>query len=322
MNCPSANSKPGRFFTTPETAMGGSVTFIFNPAADKGRAASKADLIERSLAHFETASLETTRFAGHAGEIARAAARDGATLIACGGDGTLNEVVNAVAGQAVKIGVLPVGSANDFLKTFNPSTKEHEARIRGFAGSASRRVDLGKVEFGGGESRYFVNSIGIGFTGRIASTVKATPWLRGELSYAWALVKVLLGYSAVKMHITLDTVEGMVDLYEPVFAFSVSNGKVEGGKFRISPDADPCDGLLDVCILKAIPKWRLPGYVLKYLKGSQIYDSKVIYCKAKSVNVFLSVSEAMHMDGEVIDKAGGAIAITAEPLAVEMLYEP
>ncbi|TNJ39328.1 YegS/Rv2252/BmrU family lipid kinase [Chlorobaculum thiosulfatiphilum] len=302
--------------------MSGSVTFIFNPAADKGRAASKAVLIERSLAHFEAASLETTRFAGHAADIARAAARDGATLIACGGDGTLNEVVNAVAGQPVKIGVLPVGSANDFLKTFDPSAKEHESRIRGFAGAASRRVDLGKVEFSGGESRYFVNSIGIGFTGRIASTVKATPWLRGELSYAWALVRVLLGYSAVKMHITLDTVEGTVELDEPVFAFSVSNGKVEGGKFRISPDADQCDGLLDVCILKAIPKWRLPGYVLKYLKGSQIHDSKVIYCKARSIAVFLSVDEAMHMDGEVIDRAGGAIGITAEPLAVEMLYEP
>lgn len=302
--------------------MGDSFTFIFNPAADKGRAADKAALIERSLAHFEVASLETTRFAGHAAEIARAAAGEGATLISCGGDGTLNEVVNAVAGQPVKVGVLPVGSANDFLKTFDPATKEHEARIRGFAGATSRKVDLGRVEFGGGESRYFVNSIGIGFTGRIASTVKSVKWLRGELSYVWALASVLLGYSAVKMHITLDTVEGKIELDERVFAFSVSNGRVEGGKFRISPEADMHDGLLDVCILKAVPKWRVPGYVLKYLKGSQIHDPKVIYCKARSVAVFLSVSEAMHMDGEVIDKAGGAIAITAEPLAVEMLYEP
>jgi len=302
--------------------MSGRYTFIFNPAADKGRAASKAGLIERSLAHFEAASLETTRFAGHAAELACAAAGEGVTLIACGGDGTLNEVVNAVAGKPVKIGVLPVGSANDFLKTFDPSPKEHEARIRGFACAASRKVDLGRVDFGEGALRYFVNSIGIGFTGRIASTVKATPWLRGELSYAWALVSVLLGYSAVKMHITLDTIDGIVELDEPVFAFSVSNGRVEGGKFRISPEADPCDGLLDVCILKAVPKWRVPGYIIKYLKGSQIHDSQVIYCKARSVEVFLSVDEYMHMDGEVISRVGGAIAITAEPLAIEMLYEP
>jgi YegS/Rv2252/BmrU family lipid kinase len=302
--------------------MSGSYTFIFNPAADKGRAASKAGLIERSLVHFEAASLETTHFAGHAADLARAAAGDGATLIACGGDGTLNEVVNAVAGKPVKIGVLPVGSANDFLKTFDPEAKEHEARIRGFARAVSRKVDLGRVDFGKGALRYFINSIGIGFTGRIASTVKATPWLRGELSYAWALVRVLLGYSAVKMHITLDTVDGIVELDEPVFAFSVSNGRVEGGKFRISPEADPYDGLLDVCILKAVPKWRVPGYVIKYLKGSQIYDSQVIYCKARSAELFLYVDEFMHMDGEVIDRVSGAITIIAEPLAIEMLYEP
>jgi len=113
----------------------------------------------------------------------------------------------------------------------------------------------------------------------------------------------------------------MIELDEPVFAFSVSNGKVEGGKFRISPEADMYDGLLDVCILKAIPKWRVPGYVLKYLKGSQIHDPLVIYCKARSVELFMPEDDVMHMDGEVIDRAGGAIGIKAVPLAVEMLYE-
>ncbi|NTU57455.1 MAG: YegS/Rv2252/BmrU family lipid kinase [Chlorobiaceae bacterium] len=302
--------------------MGSTYTFIFNPAADKGRAAGKAGMLRRSIAVFDKASLETTRFSGHAGDIALSAARDGATLIACGGDGTLNEVVNAVAGMPVRIGVLPVGSANDFLKTFQPSEKNHEEQIRGFAGADSRKVDLGRVDFGKGDSRYFVNSIGIGFTGRIAWTVKATPWLRGELSYAYALVSVLLGYTSVKMHIKINTPDGSIELDEHVFAFSVSNGRVEGGKFRISPGADPYDGLLDVCILKAIPKWRVPGYVLKYLKGTQIHDPEVIYCKALSLDIFMPESDVMHMDGEVIDRAGGAISILAVPLAVEMLCEP
>lgn len=302
--------------------MSDSYTFIFNPAADKGRAASHAPMIRRMLSSFGNATLETTRFAGHAGDIARSAASDGSTLIACGGDGTLNEVVNAVAGLPVKIGILPVGSANDFLKTFQPSSsKTHEERIRGFVAADSRMVDLGRVDFDGKGSRYFVNSIGIGFTGRIAGMVKSTPWLRGELSYAWALLRVLLGYSSVNMHIELVTVDGAIQLDEPVFAFSVSNGRVEGGKFRISPEADPYDGLLDVCILKAIPRWRLPGYVLKYLKGSQIHDPRVLYCKALSVAVFMPDDDVMHMDGEVIDSAGGSIGISAVPHAVELLYD-
>lgn len=302
--------------------MSDSFTFIFNPAADKGRAASKATMIRGVLSSFRNATLETTRFAGHAGDIARSAATEGSTLIACGGDGTLNEVVNAVAGLPVKIGILPVGSANDFLKTFQPSSgRTHEEQIRGLVAAKSRKVDLGRVDFEGKSSRYFVNSIGIGFTGRIAGMVKSTPWLRGELSYAWALVRVLLGYSPLKMHIELVTVDGAIRLDEPVYAFSVSNGRVEGGKFRISPEADPYDGLLDVCILRAIPRWRLPGYVIKYLKGSQIHDPRVLYCKARSVDVFMPDDDVMHMDGEVIDRAGGSIGISAVPGAVELLYD-
>ncbi len=296
-------------------------TFIFNPAADKGRAAGKAGMIERTIATYGNASFEVSRFAGHAGEIARIAARTSSTLIACGGDGTLNEVVNAVIGLQVRIGIFPAGSANDFLKTLRPAKKTHEETILGFADAFSRRVDLGHVDFGGKSSRYFINSIGIGLTGRIAGKVKSTTWLRGEMSYAYALVSVLLGYTALKMHIKIETPGGTIELDEPVFAFSVSNGAVEGGKFRIAPHADPGDGLLDVCILKAIPKWRFPGYVLKYLKGSQIDDPRVLYCKASSLEVFMPEADAMHMDGEVFERVGGSMGIAAVPRAVEMLCD-
>jgi diacylglycerol kinase (ATP) len=298
-----------------------SYTFIFNPAADKGRAAGKAGMIERAVAGYGKASFEVSRFAGHAGEIARIAARTSSTLIACGGDGTLNEVVNAVIGLQVKIGIFPAGSANDFLKTLRPTPRTHEETILGFADALSRRVDLGHVDFGDGSSRYFINSIGIGLTGRIAGKVKATTWLRGELSYAYALISVLLGYTPVKMHIKIESPGGTIELDEPVFAFSVSNGAVEGGKFRIAPHADPGDGFLDVCILKAIPKWRFPGYVLKYLKGSQIDDPRVIYCKASSLELFIPEAEAMHMDGEVFERVVGSMGIAAVPQAVEMLCD-
>ena len=299
-----------------------SFTFIFNPAADKGRAAGKAGMLERSLAVFPNSSFEVSRFAGHAEEIARSAAGSSSTLIACGGDGTLNEVVNAVVGKPVRVGIFPVGSANDFLKTLRPGKRTPEDTIRGFASCSSRMVDLGNVEFCDGRSRYFVNSIGIGFTGRIARTVQATTWFRGELSYAYALVSVLLGYAPLKMHIEIETPGGKLELREPVFAFSVSNGAVEGGKFRIAPHADPSDGLLDVCILKAIPKWRFPGYVLKYLKGTQIDDPEVLYCKALSIRLFMPEGDAMHMDGEVFRHVSGSMAIYAVPGAVEMLCDP
>lgn len=297
-------------------------TFILNPAADKGRAASKAELLRRSLGSFRHAEIALTRYPGHATELAREAAGPGSTLVACGGDGTLNEVLNGVVGSPVRVGVLPAGSANDFLKTLRPSRPGIEELLAGLASSGSRRIDLGHVRFADGSSRYFVNSIGIGLTGRIASTVKAATWLRGELSYAYALISVFLGYAPVKMHIEIDTPGGRIELHEPVFAFSVSNGAVEGGKFRIAPAADPQDGLLDVCILKAIPNWRFPGYVLKYLNGTQVDDPEVLYCKASAIRVGMPAMDAMHMDGEVFEKVGGLLEITAQPDAVDMLCDP
>lgn len=301
---------------------GASFAFIFNPAADKGRAASKAAALEHGIGRLGNASFEATRYPGHAEEIARRVACKGTTIVACGGDGTLNEVVNAVAGLPVRVAVLPVGSANDFVKTLPALLRPDALHPAVLSQASGRSVDAGLVEFGDGRSRHFINSIGIGFTGRIAAAVKSSAWLKGELSYALALLRVLLGYAPLNMHITIDSPDGAVVVNEPVFAFSVSNGAVEGGKFRIAPDADPGDGLLDVCILKAIPGWMFGGYVLKYLSGTQIDDPRVIYCKASAVELFMPVADAMHMDGEVVGSVSGRIRVSAVPGAVEVLCQP
>ena len=122
------------------------------------------------------------------------------------------------------------------------------------------------------------------------------------------------------MHIKITVPDGsVVEMHEPVFAFSVSNGKVEGSRFQIAPEADPADGFLDVCILKSIPKLMFFRYVLKYLRGSQILDPRVVYCKASEVEVFVPVSEFMHMDGEVFESLPGSIRITAVPGALTVI---
>ncbi|NTU96880.1 MAG: YegS/Rv2252/BmrU family lipid kinase [Chlorobiaceae bacterium] len=286
--------------------------FIFNPAADKGRARLKSDWLASMVAQRENSEMQTTAYPGHAGEIARSGTSSDSCLIACGGDGTLHEVVNAVAEDPVTVGVLPIGSANDFIKTLNPASGTLNG-IGHFFGSQRKSVDLGIVHFNGEGRRYFINSLGVGFTGRIARTVKKTIWLKGELSYVHALLSVLAGYCPLMMHIRITGEDSMVELDEPVFAFSVSNGRVEGGKFIIAPHAELADGLLDVCILRAIPKYEFFRFVLKYLKGTHIEDPKVVYCKAKSVEITLPEPDVMHMDGEVYENISGRITISVGP---------
>ncbi len=291
--------------------------FIFNPAADKGRASRKAEWLNALLSERRDSELFTTSYGGHAGDIARSEAREGTCLIACGGDGTLHEVVNAVAGRGVTVGIVPIGSANDFIKTSHPQCSAHSGISHLFDGE-TKVVDLGSVSYGKAMHRYFINSLGIGFTGRIAKSVQQSPWLKGELGYVYALLSVLFRYVPLTMGIKITLEDSIIELHEPVFVFSVLNGKVEGGKFRIAPSAELSDGLLDVCILKAVPKYRFFRYVLQYLKGTHISDSQVLYCKAKRVEVTLHAADVMHLDGELYDNVSGTIIISVVPQALSM----
>jgi len=292
--------------------------FIFNPAANKGRAVRKAEWLKSLLSGREDSILLTTAYPGHAGDIARSEVRECTCMIACGGDGTLHDVVNAVVGKGIIVGILPIGSANDFIKTLNPG-KSLPLGVGHFFTGGSKFVDLGSVSWGDGDHQYFINSLGIGFTGRIAKSVKQTRWLRGELVYVYALLNVLYSYTASTMRIKITLEHSSLELCEPIFAFSVSNGKIEGGKFRLAPEADLYDGFLDVCILKAIPKHELFRYVLKYLRGTHIYDPQVLYCKAKAVEVILEKADVMHIDGEVFDNVCGRIAILVVPKGISIL---
>ncbi|MBZ4220336.1 MAG: diacylglycerol kinase family lipid kinase [Chlorobium sp.] len=294
--------------------------FIFNPAADKGRASRKAGWLQALVAARKDSILVTTAYAGHAKEIARSGIQGSNFLIACGGDGTLHEVVNAVAGEGITVGILPIGSANDFIKTLNPHNRPHTG-ISHFFDAGIKSVDIGSVAFGRVSHRYFINSMGIGFTGRVAKAVKRLPWLKGEPGYVYALFSVLAGYTPILMHIIITLEDSVLELHEPVFAFSVSNGKIEGGKFLIAPHAELSDGLLDVCILKAMPKHEFFRFVLKYLNGTHIKDPKVLYCKAKAVKVSLMEPEVMHLDGEVYDDISGKIMISVVPEGLNVLCD-
>ena len=291
--------------------------FIFNPAADKGRASRKTEWLKVQISGRTDSALFTTTYAGHAEDIARSEKREGTCMIACGGDGTLHEVVNAVAGEGVTIGIVPIGSANDFIKTLHPQNKLHTVVTNLFE-AKSRNIDIGSVSYGA-EHRFFINSLGIGFTGRIAKCIKRVSWLKGELGYVYALFSVLFVHKSLTMGIKIILEDSFLEFHEPVFAFSVLNGKIEGGKFRIAPYAELSDGLLDVCILKAVPKHEFFRYVYKYLFGIHITDPQVIYCKAKAVEVMLENPEVMHMDGEVYDGICGRILISVVSKGLQVL---
>lgn len=308
----------GEQFKFIEPALKNITTYIINPVADKGRAAKSAELLRNKVGLLDDAVAYYSDYAGHAPEIARESLAESRAIVACGGDGTAHEIANVLAFSNVSLGILPSGSANDFIKSLDHRFGR-DYPVEAYLDADSVLVDLGRVKTDGKFSRYFLNSLGMGFTGRIARKVKNTRWLKGELIYLNALFSVLLGYKPPKMHIKLITPEAQIEIDEPVFAFSVGNGRVEGGKFHIAPEAEINDGLLDVCILKAVPKASFLLYAWKYMRGTQIFDSQVIYSKARTVEVELHEPEVMHMDGEVFEDMHGKIKIESVPESIKML---
>src|SRR5690606_37502049 len=144
---------------------------VFNPMADRGRSGQKASDLRAVVNELGGADWQGTKYPAHATEIAAAAAEQGYdTVVALGGDGTVHEVANGLlrvpAERRPRLGVVPIGSGNDFAYAAGIQSNPFEAVKRLYAGQ-ERRVDAGLIRDGSGRSEYFVNTAGIGFDAAI-----------------------------------------------------------------------------------------------------------------------------------------------------------
>ncbi|ACF14330.1 diacylglycerol kinase catalytic region [Chloroherpeton thalassium ATCC 35110] len=297
--------------------------FILNPAADKGRAKKRVDWLKKSLKRQELDTvIQLTTMPSEATAFASQAKTCAGIIVACGGDGTLNEVTQSLVHSDSVLGCLPIGSANDFFKNISEIEAE-EAGISHLFNATVQPVDVGQVFYQAehtSSSRFFLNSFGLGFSGRIAKMAAAITWLKGDLTYIYALLKVAANYEAMQANVKLHTQDGIISLdQEKIYMLSIGNGKVEAGKFKIAPQAEINDGWLDVCILKDISRSDLPRWILKYLTGKQIGESQIVYAKAKKIEIELFRPECLHMDGEVIENVQGKLTIEVRPRALNVL---
>ncbi len=298
------------------------IWFIFNPAANKGKAKQylkwlKKALLERN----EESVIQLTTQPGDAIEFSQSAKVKSKLIVACGGDGTVNEVAQSLIGTETRLAVLPMGTGNDFFKNLSPKKKLSDAFRLATQGKECK-IDVGKVTFQYNNqtyTRYFLNSLGIGFTGAIAKEAR-TSTRKGDLIYLDALSKVGKTYSATPINLSLNTENGAKLISEEsIFALTIGNGKVEGGKFKIAPDASLNDGFLNLAALTAFPKWHLPLWVLRYLRGNHIQHKQVHYHKISSATILLSEPMHLHLDGEVFENISGEILVECVPNALTVM---
>jgi diacylglycerol kinase (ATP) len=275
---------------------------ILNPAAGRGRAGNIRKRLVSCLQEKKIPfQLELTRGPGHAKEIAFQMSENFETIVAAGGDGTINEVVSGIVGKKAAIAILPIGSGNDFNKIIGMSRKLDHA-IDAIINGTKKLLDLGKVNYwnhlGERKERYFINTLGMGLDAEIAKETKQIKFLRGLPLYLLAAIKALQKHSPNEYKIT----EQKMTKVERAFFICVGNGCFEGGGFRILPNANPNDSLLDICILGIMPIHNAIGIIIKLINGTHENQKKVSMWKARKFIIEGRNTFILHGDGEIFEE--------------------
>ena len=229
--------------------------FILNPTAGNGYAKKVMTRISGMLDEMKLDyRVFETNGPGNATEIARQLVeRDEiSTVIAVGGDGTASEVAAGLAGTGKAMGIIPAGTGNDFIKTVR-IPKDPEDAMRFLLDRPARAVDTGTIN-----ESFFLNVCGTGFDVTVLECAEEKKKKhRGLLPYFLGLLKAIRVYAPSELEISF----GKQNIKDNFLICSVANGKIIGGGIPICPEADPRDGLLDLMMIRNVPRWKIPFYL-------------------------------------------------------------
>jgi diacylglycerol kinase (ATP) len=306
---------------------------VVNPKSAGGSteqrwARSASDL----AAHFGAFSVEFTSYAGHAIEIARQGAEAGRKfIIACGGDGTINEVANGIllSGKDAELGVFPSGTGGDFRRTLGLPNSPREV-AESLRGGVTKKIDVGKVTFinhAGEETfRYFLNVSSFGLSAAINERVKtkdALRWipgdvLRGKAKFAISTLQEVLDVEYVTVRVRIDDAE---EKHLNTINFCVANSRFFGGGMKIAPDAQIDDGFFDIVNIGDIRTAKIIFNAYRLYSGSHLSLEEVKHKHARRVEVRpANETEAIYLetDGEIPGKLPAVYEIFPQALKVRV----
>ena len=239
---------------------------------------------------------------GEAIELAQKAADKGIDLIvSIGGDGTVNEIVNGImkSKNNPPLGIIPLGWANDFIKSTNiPSDIIEACKI--LIKGKTKKIDIGAIN----NQIYFANICGIGFDAEVAHLANQLKnrhpnWnTLSAYVYVFATIKKLLspfGYHEVKIKI-----DGQ-ETQSKILFMAVGNGKIYGGRFKITPEAVLDDSLLEVCVVEEMGRFKYLSIIPKVFKGTHASIKGINFYRAKEVVIESSEPILAQVSGEVIE---------------------
>jgi len=278
------------------------IGFIVNPVSGNGRGRSVWNLLQKTLDGRGVAyDVRFTAGPLDAWACAREWAQDGrfSAIVAVGGDGTLHETANGLheAGCRTPLGYIPSGSGNDFARGMGLPADPLAALDVALARRRIRHIDL--IRAGG---RISLGAAGAGLDAAVALATNASGakrWLNrfrlGKLAYVLTMIRELVRYLPVRAAVTVD---GQTHEFEGAWLITVANIPYFGGGMKICPDADPCDGLAEICVVSRLAKPAFVAVFPRVYKGTHVTHPAVRFLKGKRIRIEAEAPLHVHMEGE------------------------
>lgn len=285
------------------------VAILTNPTAGRGRGLRVRDEAVPRLhgAGWRTRLLQG-RDAAEAAELARQAVADGVdAVVACGGDGLVNLVLQAAQGSDVPAGILPAGTGNDVARTLGIPLGDPAAAAERLLAWRPRPMDLARVG-----DRHFATVLAAGFDAIVNERANKMRWPRGQMRYNLATIAELRTFSPIHYTIDIDGESRRLD----AMLVAVGNGPSFGGGLRIAEGARIDDGLLDLVVIGPMTKPELIKTYPKLFKGTHVHHPAFQRLRARKVTI-AAPGIVAYADGE----RWGRLPLTVEavPDAVEVL---
>lgn len=285
--------------------------FIINAMAKKHEL---EQLMPQIHHHFPHAQILLTQHAGHARELAAQAVRanEPVRVYACGGDGTLHEVVNGILGYSqVQLAVIPIGTGNDFVKTFAPRTLSQFRALQDYHHPDVIPCDILMVD-----GQACINTVSAGLDVKVAYHVakfRRLPGMRGTLPYYLGLLVSMCGNMAESFQVEIDGQKAPQKAY--LFAVA-GNGRYYGGGYCPVPDAKLDDGRLDICLIENVPRRLIIRLSDRYKKGTHITRKDLVtMARASSMRIVTNGERIrLNLDGELHEAADPLITVKMHAL--------
>lgn len=304
---------------------------LINPISGRGKGRKLAESLRSHLRELGVAcELHYTRAPLEAIDIVHALADHHDRILVAGGDGTWCEAVNGamLSSQRPVLGLIPIGTGNDFAKMLGYGNNWHDA-CQTIARGETRPVDIGRCRYGSSTEpvaeahghdtedtcRFFANGAGIGFDAQVSREAQRIRYLRGNGVYLLAVARTLLLNYATP-HVTIEHDHGT--LQQTITLIAAANGRCYGGAFQIAPDARIDDGYLELVCARGMGRMRILGLLPKVLRGHHIDSPGVTTLRTRRVVISSEVPLPVHLDGEVLTEEATHLEIDLLPGALEV----